>query len=75
MKRKLRRKLAIVWALTTRPEAGKPVLKPHNRYVAKAFTGDCPAWGVFDRMAERFLSDNEVIGLADDTLRTATVLQ
>lgn len=48
----------------------------HHRYVPRGFTGSLAGgWGVFDRIRDRYLSDEEVIATPVDELMSETVVQ
>lgn len=65
---KLRKALKIIWDETTSPLGGHPLDPGPRRYVAKALPDRSPGshgWRVYDRKADRFLSDSEVREIKD----------
>lgn len=75
MNKKLERRLRWLWDNRTTPvDAEHLETFDAARYVPLAFSSAGPGWGVYDRLGERFLTDDEVIAMPVQKLRNATVL-
>jgi hypothetical protein len=74
MNRKLRSRLQWLWNNRTTPLGAEPSQLDAYRYIPRAFDGGGPGWGVYDRLAERYLEDDEVIATPMDRLQHATHL-
>jgi hypothetical protein len=70
---KLEKRLRMLWDGRTSPAHGPMMDFSKYRYTPRAYSDGGPGWGVYDKLGDRFLSDQEVVRLPVQSLMTATV--
>lgn len=71
--RQLRQRLKWLWDNRTHDIGAQPQDLAKWRYVPQSLNGGT-GWGVFDRVQERFLSNDELLKVPMDKLQAATHL-
>lgn len=75
MGKKLAKRLSKFFYTKTTPLGGKPFDPAQDRYIPLAFSRFGPGWGVFDRLQDRFLTDDETWALPDEALMNERITQ